>query len=102
MHHNRDRNSLLRTTLTDRTCYAESVQVTYDPTEVSYGKLLQVFFAVAHGPTQLNRQGPDEGTQYRSPIFYASDEQKRVAEAYIQQLEEAHAFKHKIVTRVVP
>ena len=70
MHHNRDRNSL-RTTLTGRTGYAESVQVTYDPTQVSHGKLLQVFFAVAHDPTQLNRQGPDEGTQYRSPIFYA-------------------------------
>ena len=73
MHHNRDRNSL-RTTLTSRTGYAESVQVTYDPTQVSYGKLLQVFFAVAHDPTQINRQGPDEGTQYRSPIFSASDE----------------------------
>jgi peptide-methionine (S)-S-oxide reductase len=87
---------------TGRTGHAESVQVTYDPTQVSYGKLLQVFFAVAHDPTQLNRQGPDEGTQYRSAIFYASDEQKQVAEAYIQQPEEAHAFKHKIVTQVAP
>jgi len=85
-----------------RTGHAESVQVTYDPARVSYGRLLQVFFAVAHDPTQLNRQGPDEGTQYRSAIFYANDEQKRVAEAYIHQLEEAHAFKHKIVTQVVP
>lgn len=85
---------------TGRTGHAESVQVTYDPTQVSYGKLLQVFFDVAHDPTQLNRQGPDEGTQYRSAVFYNSDEQKRAAEAYIQQLEEAHAFKHRIVTQV--
>jgi peptide-methionine (S)-S-oxide reductase len=87
---------------TGRTGHAESVQVTYDPTQISYGRLLQVFFSVAHDPTQLNRQGPDEGSQYRSAIFYASDEQKRVAEAYIQQLEQARAFKHKIVTQVTP
>lgn len=87
---------------TGRTGHAESVQVAYDPTQVSYGTLLQVFFAVAHDPTQLNRQGPDEGTQYRSAIFYANEEQKRVADAYIQQLESAHAFKHKIVTQVTP
>lgn len=84
------------------TGHAESVQVTYDPTQISYGRLLQVFFSVAHDPTQLNRQGPDEGTQYRSAVFYGSDEQKRVAEAYIQQLELARAFKHKIVTQVTP
>jgi peptide-methionine (S)-S-oxide reductase len=87
---------------TGATGHAESVQVSYDATLVSYGRLLLVFFAVAHDPTQLNRQGPDEGTQYRSAIFYASQEQKQVAEAYIQQLEEAHVFKHKIVTQVAP
>jgi peptide-methionine (S)-S-oxide reductase len=85
-----------------RTGHAESVQVTYDPTQVSYGRLLQVFFSVAHDPTQLNRQGADEGTQYRSAIFYATAEQKRIAEAYVQQLEGAHVFKHKIVTQVTP
>lgn len=85
-----------------RTGHAESVQVTYDPAQVSYGTLLRVFFSVAHDPTQLNRQGPDEGTQYRSAIFYATPEQKQVAEAYIQQLEAAHVFRHKIVTQVTP
>ena len=87
---------------TGRTGHAESVEITYDPTQVSFGKLLQVFFSVAHDPTQLNRQGPDEGTQYRSVIFYSSDDQKRVAEAYIAQLNEARVFKHKIVTQVTP
>ena len=87
---------------TGRTGHAESVQVTYDPAQVSYGRLLQVFFSVAHDPTQLNRQGPDEGTQYRSVIFYTSEDQKRVAEAYIQQLDQAHVFKRKIVTQVTP
>jgi peptide-methionine (S)-S-oxide reductase len=87
---------------TGRTGHAESVQIAYDPSLISYGKLLQVFFAVAHDPTQLNRQGPDEGTQYRSAIFYQSEEQKRVAEAYIQQLTESKAFRHPIVTKVVP
>jgi peptide-methionine (S)-S-oxide reductase len=87
---------------TGRTGHAESVQISYDPTQISYGKLLQVFFEVAHDPTQLNRQGPDEGTQYRSAIFYQSEEQKRVAEAYIKQLTEARAFRHPIVTKVVP
>jgi len=83
-----------------RTGHAESVQITYDPSKVSYGKLLQIFFAVAHDPTQLNRQGPDEGPQYRSAIFYTSAEQKRVEEAYIQQLNQAKVFKHPIVTKV--
>ena len=87
---------------TGRTGHAESVQVTYDPSQISYGKLLQIFFSVAHDPTQLNRQGPDEGTQYRSAIFYSSDEQKHVAEAYIQQLNGAKVFRHTVVTQVVP
>ena len=86
---------------TGRTGHAESVQVTFDPSQITYGKLLQVFFSVAHDPTELNRQGPDEGTQYRSAIFYTSDEQKRVAEAYIQQLNAAKVFRHPIVTQVV-
>jgi peptide-methionine (S)-S-oxide reductase len=87
---------------TGRTGHAESVQITYDPSQISYGKLLQVFFSVAHDPTQLNRQGPDEGPQYRSALFYSSDEQKRVAEAYIQQLNQAKVFKHPIVTQLTP
>jgi peptide-methionine (S)-S-oxide reductase len=87
---------------TGRTGHAESVQITYDPSQVTYGKLLQVYFSVAHDPTELNRQGPDEGTQYRSAIFYDNDEQKRVAEAYIQQLNDAKVFKHKIVTQLTP
>ena len=85
---------------TGRTGHAESVQITYDPSQISYGKLLQVYFSVAHDPTELNRQGPDEGTQYRSAIFYNSDEQKRVAEAYIRQLTEARVFRSPIVTKV--
>ena len=87
---------------TGRTGHAESVEVTYDPSVITYGQLLQVFFSVVHDPTELNRQGPDEGTQYRSAIFYTNDEQKRVAEAYIQQLTDAKVFKHKIVTQVAP
>jgi peptide-methionine (S)-S-oxide reductase len=87
---------------TGRTGHAESVKVIYDPSVISYGQLLQVFFSVAHDPTELNRQGPDEGTQYRSAIFYSDDEQKRVAEAYIKQLTDAKAFRHKIVTQVAP
>ena len=85
-----------------RTGHAESVQVTYDPAVISYGTLLKVFFAVAHDPTQLNRQGPDEGPQYRSSIFYATPEQQTVAEAYIRQLNAAKIFKRSIVTKVVP
>lgn len=84
------------------TSHAESVKITYDPAKVSYGRLLKVFFAVAHDPTQLNRQGPDEGRQYRSSIFYANDEQKSIAEAYIAQLDKAHVFNRPIVTTVVP
>ena len=82
------------------TGHAESVQVIYDPSQVSYGKLLQVFFSVAHDPTQLNRQGPDRGTQYRSAIFYNTPQQERVAEAYIKQLTAAKTFSRPIVTQV--
>jgi peptide-methionine (S)-S-oxide reductase len=84
------------------TGHAESVQVTYDPSHISYGKLLEVFFAVAHDPTELNFQGPDHGTQYRSAIFFADPEQKRIAEAYIHQLDAAKVFPKPIVTKVVP
>lgn len=85
-----------------RTGHAESVKIVFDPAQISYGQLLKVFFSVAHDPTQLNRQGPDIGTQYRSVIFYADEEQKRVAEAYIAQLENARVFPRSIVTEVVP
>jgi peptide-methionine (S)-S-oxide reductase len=82
------------------TGHAESVQITYDPAKVSFGQLLKVYFSVVHDPTQLNHQDPDDGTQYRSEIFYTNDEQKRVAEAYIQQLNGAKAFPKSIVTKV--
>jgi peptide-methionine (S)-S-oxide reductase len=87
---------------TGTTGHAESVQVTFDPSQISFGQILKVYFSVAHDPTELNRQGPDEGTQYRSEIFYSSDEQKHIAEAYIQQLDAAKVFKHPIVTKVAP
>jgi peptide-methionine (S)-S-oxide reductase len=90
------------TVSTGRTGHAESVRITFDPARITYGQLLRVFFSAAHDPTELNRQGPDEGTQYRSAIFYANDEQKRVADAYIAQLNEAKAFRKVIVTQVVP
>jgi peptide-methionine (S)-S-oxide reductase len=85
-----------------RTGHAESVQITFDPAEVSYGELLRIFFSVIHDPTQLNRQGPDSGTQYRSAIFYGDDSQKKVAETYIEQLNNAKAYRKPIVTRVDP
>jgi peptide-methionine (S)-S-oxide reductase len=90
------------TVSTGRTGHAESVQVVYDPSQVTYGELLRVFFSVAHDPTELNRQGPDEGTQYRSVIFYDDDEQKKIADSYIAQLNAAKVFRHPIVTQVVP
>lgn len=83
------------------TKHAESVQVTFDPSQVSYGELLRIFFSVAHDPTQLDRQGPDHGTQYRSAVFYLDDDQKRVAQAYIEQLSGAKAFTQPIVTQIV-
>ena len=90
------------TVSTGTTNHAESVEVVYDPGRITYGQILRVFFSIAHDPTQLNRQGPDTGRQYRSAIFYADDEQKRVAEAYIDQLNKAHIFDRPIVTEVVP
>lgn len=87
---------------TGTTGHAESVQVTFDPSQISFGKLLEIYFSVVHDPTELNRQGPDEGTQYRSEIFYTTDDQKRVADAYIQQLAAAKVFPHPIVTKVAP
>jgi len=84
------------------TGHAESVRVEFDPSKITLGQLLKVFFSVGHDPTQLNRQGPDTGTQYRSAIFYTNDDQKRVAEAYIKQLNDAHVFSRPIVTQVVP
>ena len=82
------------------TGHAESVRITYDPSKVSFGQLLKVFFSVAHNPTELNRQGPDTGTQYRSVIFYSNDEQKRIAQAYIEQLDRAKIFSSRIVTQL--
>jgi peptide-methionine (S)-S-oxide reductase len=82
------------------TGHAESVRITYDPSKVSFGQLLKVFFSVAHNPTELNRQGPDTGTQYRSAIFYSNDEQKRIAQAYIEQLDRAKIFSPRIVTQL--
>ncbi len=87
---------------TETTGQAESVQVVFDPSKITYGQLLRIYFSVAHDPTQLNRQGPDVGSSYRSAIFYANDEQKRLATAYIQQLDAAHVFPKRIVTQVVP
>jgi peptide-methionine (S)-S-oxide reductase len=87
---------------TGTTGHAESVQIKYDPQKISYGKILQIFFSVVHDPTQLNRQGPDTGTQYRSAIFTTSDAQKKVAQTYIAQLDAAKVFPKSIVTRIGP
>jgi peptide-methionine (S)-S-oxide reductase len=88
--------------ITETTGHAESVEVVYDPSRLTYGELLRIFFSVAHDPTQLNRQGPDVGTSYRSAIFYSTEEQKRIADAYIAQLDVAKVFPGHIVTEVTP
>jgi len=88
--------------VTETTGHAESVEVIYDPSQITYGQLLRIFFSVAHDPTELNRQGPDVGTSYRSAIFYTNDEQKRIAAAYIAQLDAAKIFPKRIVTEVTP
>ncbi|HET8887888.1 MAG TPA: peptide-methionine (S)-S-oxide reductase MsrA [Candidatus Angelobacter sp.] len=89
------------TVSTGQTGHAESVRVVYDPSQVSFGQILKVFFSVAHDPTELNRQGPDEGTQYRSVIFYSSEDQQRIAQAYVDQLNGAKVFARPIVTQIV-
>ncbi|TPM35454.1 peptide-methionine (S)-S-oxide reductase MsrA [Mesorhizobium sp. B2-3-3] len=91
-------NAVYETVGTGRTGHAESVEITYDPSKVTYGQLLQVYFSVAHNPTQLNYQGPDSGTQYRSTIFAENDTQKKIAESYIAQLDKAKVFPEPIVT----
>jgi len=87
---------------TGSTGHAESVEIKYDPSQITYGQLLQIFFSVAHDPTELNRQGPDEGTQYRSAVFYTNDEQKKVVEGYVAQMEKDKVFSHKVVTQIAP
>jgi peptide-methionine (S)-S-oxide reductase len=87
---------------TETTGHAESVEVVYDPSKITYGQLLRIFFSVAHDPTQLDRQGPDVGTSYRSAIFYSTDDQKRIATAYITQLDASKVFPKRIVTEVTP
>jgi peptide-methionine (S)-S-oxide reductase len=97
-----DKTASYRIVTTGTTGHAESVRITFDPRRISYGRILQIYFSVAHDPTQLNRQGPDAGTQYRSAIFPASPEQERIAKAYIAQLDQAHAYHAAIVTRIEP
>lgn len=96
------RTAEYETVSTGETGHAESVQITFDPRQISYGRLLQIYFSVAHDPTQLNRQGPDRGTQYRSAIFPANEEQARIAKAYIAQLNQTHIFRSAIVTKIEP
>jgi peptide-methionine (S)-S-oxide reductase len=84
------------------TGHAESVQITYDPSRITFGQLLMVYFSVAHDPTELNRQGPDSGSQYRSAVFFMNDDQKRITEAYVHQLDSAHVYSRPIVTQIVP
>jgi peptide-methionine (S)-S-oxide reductase len=96
------KNPDYETVSSGETGHAESVQIVYDPSQVTYGELLRVFFSVALDPTEVNRQGPDDGTQYRSLIFYGNDEQKHIAEAYITQLNSAKVFRKAIATQVVP
>jgi peptide-methionine (S)-S-oxide reductase len=84
------------------TGHAESVEIVYDPSKITLGQLLKVFFSVAHDPTELNRQGPDTGTQYRSAIFFANPDQQRIAQAYVDQLDQAKIFSHPIVTQIAP
>jgi peptide-methionine (S)-S-oxide reductase len=91
-----------RQVITETTGHAESLEVIYDPAQITYGQLLRIFFSVAHDPTQLNRQGPDVGTSYRSAIFYVNEEQKRIAMAYIAELDAAKVFPSRIVTEVSP
>ena len=88
--------------LTETTGHAESVRVVYDPSRITYGQLLRIFFSVAHDPTELNRQGPDVGTSYRSVIFYTNEEQNRIATAYVAQLDTAKVFPKRIVTEITP
>jgi len=87
---------------TGTTGHAESIKIVFDPAQISFGTLLKVYFSVAHDPTELNYQDNDHGTQYRSSIFYTSEEQKKIAEMYIHQLDAAHVYRHPIVTKVVP
>ena len=91
-----------RTVSGGRTGHAEAIEIIYDPAKVSFGTLLRIFFSVVHDPTQMNRQGNDIGTQYRSAIFYTDEEQREVAEAYVKQLDQAHLFPGRIVTQIVP
>jgi len=96
------RSAEYETVSTGRTGHAESVQITYDPRQISYGRILQIFFSVVHDPTELNRQGPDTGTQYRSAIFPLNADQADVAKAYIAQLDQLHTFKKPIATKIEP